>query len=70
MALIIKCDKCKRELDVPGALLFGPPENDTCVKWHLCAFCYDEALEFLDLGWFTKNQKETFDDDTEEYGTT
>ena len=45
----IKCNKCLRTLLLPGALIFGPPdENDQVLKYHLCRSCY------LDLGtWFT-----------------
>lgn len=47
MALTIKCDRCKEELDIPGAVLYGPPNDDTCVKWHICIFCYDTLLTII-----------------------
>ena len=41
------CDMCGDELDEPGALILGvPDEYETVKKWHVCvcAFCYDTIL--------------------------
>jgi hypothetical protein len=39
------CDKCKKELDDFGAILFSPPDKDNKVeKFHLCKACYEEIV--------------------------
>lgn len=48
----VRCAKCKRELDEPGAILLSPPSTsdprgDDVVKKHLCVGCYDLVAEFL-----------------------
>lgn len=44
MSLDVKCNKCGRDLEKPGGLLFGPPqEGGWCHKLHLCIDCYREV---------------------------
>ena len=45
----VHCDKCGKELDNPGALVFSPPydENATVAKWHLCARCWAHLAGWL-----------------------
>lgn len=39
------CDNCKKELNVPGALLFSPPDKNNIVKkFHLCTKCYEDIM--------------------------
>jgi hypothetical protein len=40
--LELKCDKCGRELNQPGALLFSPPTGNGWLveKYHLCHDCW------------------------------
>lgn len=42
MAIKPICDKCKKELDDFGALLFSPPKNNEVKKFHLCKECYEK----------------------------
>lgn len=42
------CDKCKKELEEFGGILFSPPdENNKAKKWHICKKCYNEIEESL-----------------------
>lgn len=42
------CDKCKKELDEFGAILFSPPDEKSFVKkWHLCKECYNDLEKEL-----------------------
>ncbi|VVB80363.1 Uncharacterised protein [uncultured archaeon] len=42
------CDKCKRELNDFGALLFSPPnEKNEVRKFHICKKCYEKMKEEL-----------------------
>jgi len=42
------CDKCKKELNEFGALLFSPPdENNLVKKYHLCKDCYEDVKKEL-----------------------
>lgn len=47
----IICDKCNKELNELGALIFSPPLVNTsgCVvyKYHVCVKCYYLLIEFL-----------------------
>lgn len=49
MSLDVRCDVCGHELNVPGALVFGPPDDDGNVtKYHVCIFkCWDDILGIL-----------------------
>lgn len=48
MAIKPVCDKCKKELEVFGGILLGPPnENNTVRKFHLCADCYNEIIKII-----------------------
>ncbi len=51
MAISVTCNKCRRELDVPGGILFGPPSKQNydgaleySLKLHLCKTCCDEII--------------------------
>lgn len=42
----VRCFACQEGLDVPGALLFSPPDKgDACVKFHLCSACFVRTVE-------------------------
>jgi uncharacterized protein with PIN domain len=52
MAIKPLCDKCKKELEDFGALLFSPPDKEGNVKkFHICKECYHKIEE--DLKWKT-----------------
>jgi len=36
------CDKCGKELDDFGGILFSPPKGNIVEKYHLCKACYKE----------------------------
>lgn len=45
------CDLCKKELDKPGAILFGPPVKPPinivgcwCEKFHICCECFNKLI--------------------------
>jgi len=41
MAIKPTCDRCGKELIEFGAILFGPPDqNSTVKKYHLCTSCF------------------------------
>jgi len=44
MAIRPICDRCKKELDDFGALLFSPPSGNTMKKFHICKKCYDDII--------------------------
>lgn len=46
--LKVKCDKCKKQLNKPGALIFSPPgiENNV-LKFHICLACYSRLVDWL-----------------------
>jgi hypothetical protein len=50
--LDLKCDRCGRELNQPGALLFSPPQGESWLvaKHHLCADCYAVIAAKLERG--------------------
>jgi hypothetical protein len=54
--LEIQCDKCGKELQKPGALIFSPPTGDGWLveKYHLCADCWLRVAELIN--------RRTFDD--------
>ena len=55
MSLTIKCDKCLKELEEPGALVFSPPSDDGRVeKLHLCQMDDELLLMFMGLYFGTK----------------
>lgn len=46
MAIKPKCDKCHRELEDFGGLLFSPPDGENKVrKFHICRGCYEKMLK-------------------------
>lgn len=55
MAVKVKCEICKRELDQPGAIVISPPDEDGVVQHHnVCKDCYEgyskeESDTILDL---------------------
>ena len=50
MSLTIKCDKCLKELEEPGALVFSPPSDDGRVeKLHLCQICWTDERQGIML---------------------
>lgn len=60
------CDKCKKELETFGGLVFSPPHSshNTVNKYHVCRDCFAKLIE-----WFNEPIKEEFyepDGDSEE----
>jgi hypothetical protein len=50
VSLQLNCFRCRHPIDIPGALLFSPPDDhDTCTKIHLCSTCYAATLLFFQL---------------------
>ncbi len=46
MTINPKCDKCRKELNEFGAIMFSPPDNENNVKkFHICNECYNKMLE-------------------------
>lgn len=48
MAIKPVCDKCKKELEEFGAILFSPPnssQDNTVKKFHICKECYEKIKE-------------------------
>jgi hypothetical protein len=47
--LKIQCDKCRSELQAPGALVFSPPTTEAWLveKYHLCPKCWSEVAALL-----------------------
>jgi hypothetical protein len=42
------CDKCKKELQTFGGILFSPPNEKGMVrKWHICKPCYEKMEKEL-----------------------
>ena len=49
MALILHCDRCKKELDKPGAIIGSPPFGiNKWLKFHICVDCWEELKKWLD----------------------
>ncbi len=68
MTLNVKCDILGTELNEPGALLFGPPdEKGFCEKVHLSSEGYELVLEFIADKWieafFARNAPAADDED-------
>ena len=42
------CDKCKKELEDFGALVFSPPEGQDVKKYHICKDCFKEIEKDLE----------------------
>lgn len=39
--MIVRCDRCNRQLIVPGAIVLSPPDQEGNVrKRHLCLSCW------------------------------
>lgn len=45
MAIKPICDKCKKELNDFGAILFSPPKAKDVKKFHICKDCYNKIKE-------------------------
>ena len=46
--MTIRCSKCGRILEVPGALVFSPPDEDgACMKFHVCVECFKRLRDWL-----------------------
>lgn len=45
--MTIICNKCNKELDRPGALLFSPPYGKIVYKYHICIECYYLYFSFI-----------------------
>ena len=45
--MIIKCDMCNNVLKKQGGLLWSPPVDGKCDKYHLCINCYAKLLTYL-----------------------
>lgn len=46
MAIKPVCDRCKKELEEFGAILFSPPDSSSMVrKWHICKHCYEKMIK-------------------------
>ena len=51
MSIQPTCEKCSQELSEFGAILLGPPnENSEVLKLHLCQLCYADILEDILAG--------------------
>ena len=45
MAIKPICDKCKKELQEFGAILFSPPDRENKVrKYHICKECFEKIV--------------------------
>lgn len=58
----VTCKMCKKELDEPGAILFGVPgdiprniyipigqdQTELVMKHHICIECYDKLIDFIE----------------------
>jgi hypothetical protein len=56
MSLDLKCDRCAKPINTPGALVFSPPFNDITQevmmvkKFHVCTACWSALELFLAKG--------------------
>jgi len=48
MSIRPECNKCLQELEEPGAIILSPPDGALVQKFHLCATCYGELVEWLE----------------------
>jgi hypothetical protein len=49
MAISPKCDRCRKELDMPGALVFSPPFGmNKVIKLHICVECWKDLWKWID----------------------
>jgi hypothetical protein len=46
--ICVACEKCGKQLEYQGALLFGPPKGSECNKWHICEACYRLLMVWMD----------------------
>ncbi len=50
MSISPKCDKCQKQLNDFGAILFSPPDTKSKVlKFHICKDCYRELVKKLKI---------------------
>jgi len=48
MSLTITCNRCGKELDEPGALVFAPPNKKGGTrKFHICERCWHGLMTWL-----------------------
>lgn len=45
MAIKPVCDRCKKELNDFGAILFSPPKGKNVKKFHICGECYEKIKD-------------------------
>jgi len=57
--LDIKCYKCGKDLEEPGALIFSPPKDNRVDKIHLCIICWRDLRDWLVGGyaWYLEENK-------------
>lgn len=46
----VKCDSCDIELQEQGGLAFSPPNHGDSAKYHLCRFCWNKFLLWMNAG--------------------
>lgn len=47
--LDIKCDKCKKPINKPAALVFSPPDSKQKVKkYHVCMDCWFYLEKYIE----------------------
>lgn len=46
----IRCDCCGKRVDVPGAILLGPPhrQDGYVRKLHICVWCFPLLLKIIE----------------------
>ena len=64
MSIKVKCSFCKKELNKPGAVLWGPPylvtvynknktlmvkKKEVCDKYHICINCFNKTIRKVNL---------------------
>ena len=47
MSIQITCEVCEKELEGQGALIFSPPHNKICDKYHVCWKCFIKLQDAL-----------------------
>ena len=45
----IYCDGCNEVLKEQGALVFSPPKNGDCAKFHICKECWPKIRNAITL---------------------
>jgi hypothetical protein len=53
--LNVRCIRCDKELNEPGALLITSPcEDMRCAKYHICVKCEKKIAKFIGITIFNK----------------